>query len=524
MPDKPWQIALLVFLTAFCLYALTAARDPQGYEAETNAVAEGVVLHGSFTIDPQSPLRDPNFGSGGQLGKDGRLIGRAGLPSVLEKVPFYAVGNLGDDVLASSDDSTNWRMGALTFAEPFAAAVAVAFFFLVVLRMRRSIVWALAMAGVFALASLAWPYSKIGMETVLMTAGIGLLAAVLYARESASWHPWAATGFAAGAVLADKPYGILAVAAIVALLIEPLRRADGPTRRRLLLAALVPLALWGLAYAGYNLSRTGSILETGRSDPELTLAAPFNAIGFMVSPGKGLLLYSPVVILGLLGLRPLWRADARLAMAIVGAFLGGLVVVACLRFWSDETWGPRYVVWVAWLLLLPVPYWAATLRRVRVLAAVAAVGVAVQLLAVLAPPTALVRATRDLTGQPIFQRGSSTGLTTPFGRDPIRWIPELSPLLFQTKLLLSFALVHVGGPAITTTYEPFEGPDRRVTLDRATLARYDFERPHIWWIQREAGGRRYLAVMFLVVGVFGAIRIRAVWRSHAWRQELASAV
>jgi hypothetical protein len=496
---KPWQVALLVFVAAFCLYALTTSQIPQGYELETNAGAEALFLNGDFAIDPESPVCHP--GCQGVGGEDGKLIPRAGVPSVLEKVPFYAVGKIGDDLLRG-DGTYSWRRDALSLANPFAAAAAAAFFFLIVWRLKRSMGWAIVMAGIFTAASLAWPYSKAGMETVLMMGAVLMLAGVLYAQDARSWRPWAAAGFGAGLVLADKPYGLLAALAILALLVEPWRKAEGRNRWLFPIAALVPLLAWGLVFGWFNLIRTGGILDTGRSDPELTLAAPLNALGFMVSPGKSLLLYSPVVILGLLGLRPMWREHPRVTRAIVGAFLGGLVVVAVLKFWSDETWGPRYIVWVAWLLLLPVPYWVTSVRRARILAAVTVLAVAVQLLAVVAPPLALVRASEDLTTEPVFQRSILEPLETPYGRDPIRWIPELSPLLFQAKLVASYVSIKLGGPAITTTYAPFEGPKSSVTLDADTLARYGMGPPTLWWLQRETGDRRFVAALLIVVGAW----------------------
>ena len=194
-PAEPWRAAIVIFIAAFCLYGLTTSKQPQGYEAETNAVAEGVVQNGNFLVDPQSPLRDAASGSGGVPGKDGTLIGRAGLPSVLAKVPFYAAGKLVDE--RSDGESYAARRGALAFADPAAAAAAVAFFFLVVWRLRRSVRWGIVMAAIFAAGSLAWPYSNAGMETVLMMAAVLLLAGVLYAQEGQSWRPWAVAGFAA---------------------------------------------------------------------------------------------------------------------------------------------------------------------------------------------------------------------------------------------------------------------------------------------------------------------------------------
>ena len=245
----------------------------------------------------------------------------------------------------------------------------------------------------------------------------------------------------------------------------------------------------------YNWTRTGGALDTGRSEPGFTLAAPFNFLGFFISPGKGLIFYSPLVVLGILGLWPLWREQPRIAKSIVGAVVGGTLVVATLPFWSDESWGPRYMVWTGLAAALAYSLvghvrsetpgcWARSLRwRLRSSSS---------------PwsrlPQTLVVATRDLTGQPIFHRTPAKPLVTPFGRDPIRWIPELSPLLFQAKLVLSKVSTTVGGPPITTVYAPYEGPVNKVKLDAAKRAEYGFGGPDFSWHQ---GG----------TGIFGAVAL-----------------
>ncbi len=356
MHAPPWKVAVLVFVAAFCLYGLTLSQELQGYEPETTAVAEGFARTGDFIILSESPLRDV-ANAEGFPGKDGKLIGRAGLPKSLIKIAFYLAG-WGLDELGSGGEQYTWRKRVLWFALPAVTALAVAFFFLVVWRLRRSIAWAVSLAAIVAAGSVAWPYSKTGQETVLMMSLTLTLAAVLYAQESRSWRPWAAAGFGAGLVLADKPYGIVALAAILALLIKPLREADKETRGRYLLAFALPCLAWAAMFCFYNWTRTGGALDTGRSEPGFTLAAPFNFLGFFISPGKGLIFYSPLVVLGILGLWPLWREQPRMAKSIVGAVVGGTLVVATLPFWSDESWGPRYIVWIAWLLLLPIPWWA----------------------------------------------------------------------------------------------------------------------------------------------------------------------
>ena len=344
-----------------------------------------------------------------------------------------------------------------------------------------------------------------------MLGGLMTFAAVLYAQTSRSWRPWATAGFGAGLVLADKPYVLVAVAALTALLIAPFHRTDAATRRRWAIAFFTPLLAWAIALGWFDWTRTGSVTSTGRNEPGFTLAAPFNAVGFFVSPGKGLIYYSPVVVLGLLGLVVFWREQPRVARALTGAVAGATIAVAILPFWSDETWGPRYIVWIAWALLIPVPWWATTTARRRVLGVVVALAVAIQLLPVVSSPATLGAATMDLTGQPIFRH--SPTLHTPFGRDPVRWIPELSPLLFQAKLVLSFASVRVGGPPITTRYAPYEGEVYQVTMDRARLDSWGFGRPTLWWFEPSAGGFRAAAAAFALLGAAALALLMRLARS-----------
>ena len=496
---RPAVLALLVFVAAFALYALSTSQNLEGYEPETAAVTEGFVKTGDFVLIADSPLKSDNLGFAGH---DGKLIGRAGLTDPLVRAPFYAVGWAADE-LDSDSSSWRWRERAFWFASPFYVAIGVAFFFLVALELTGSRRWALVLAGLFAAAGQAWPYSKIGMEGTLMTALVITLYGVLRASRSAALWPWALAGFGAGAALANKPYGLFAVAALLAYLVPALRRAPARDRLRRLGALAAPLLLWGIGFALFNRTRTGSFLDTGRNDPETTLAAPLNFVGFFISPGKGLIFFSPLVVLGILGLAAMYRRDRRLTLAIGGALVGGIAIVAGLRFWSDETWGPRYIVWVAWLLLLPIPFWAVTRRRRQILAGVAALAIAVQFLGVIAPSTMITNAGTDVTGYEIFTRPKpGQPILVPYGRDPIRWIPELSPLLLQAKVVLSKASITLGGPPITTVYRPYEGPARSVRLDEAHLSRYGFGAPYLWWAQGGVGKFGALAVI-LLLGVGG---------------------
>jgi hypothetical protein len=84
--------SLLVFLTAFGLFAATTS-GLSGYEDETAAVTEGLVLKHHFYEVENSQLR-----AQGIEGKGGHLYARTGLLQPLLEAPFYAAGHvLGPD-------------------------------------------------------------------------------------------------------------------------------------------------------------------------------------------------------------------------------------------------------------------------------------------------------------------------------------------------------------------------------------------------------------------------------------------
>jgi hypothetical protein len=180
-------------------------------------------------------------------------------------------------------------------------------------------------------------------------------------------------------------------------------------------------------------------------------------------------------------------------------------------YWTDETWGPRYLLPVAWLLLVPIPWWATTRRRRQALVVVAAIAVAVQFVAVIVPEGQIVASAERLTGSPLYQqRGPGQVADAPFGDDSIRWIPQLSPLLIQASLLVSRIAEHVGAGPITLRYAPYEGRARKLVFSDQFASGVGFTRPDFWWIQPDAGRRGWLvALAGLTALASGALLVQA---------------
>jgi hypothetical protein len=115
----------------------------------------------------------------------------------------------------------------------------------------------------------------------------------------------------------------------------------------------------------YDLARFGSVLRDGYGiigdhhdlHPPHTLQALWEGIyGPLLSPGKGLFLYAPILLLAILGLPRLDRIAPGAAWLVVG--IGGVAVLAhanTLVVWlGGWAWGPRFLVPIIPLLMLPL--------------------------------------------------------------------------------------------------------------------------------------------------------------------------
>jgi hypothetical protein len=139
------------------------------------------------------------------------------------------------------------------------------------------------------------------------------------------------------------------------------RMSDRPGFIRRVLATLAPLSIYGLpsllAGAGlayFNFIRYGSLGETGYTQEFLFRAPWVGGYGLLFSPGRGLFLYAPLLVLLFFGVRPAWR---RLPRAYFW-----LITTICLFYWlfygswfawgGTWGWGPRFLLPLLPLLML----------------------------------------------------------------------------------------------------------------------------------------------------------------------------
>jgi hypothetical protein len=117
---------------------------------------------------------------------------------------------------------------------------------------------------------------------------------------------------------------------------------------------LLPTLIVGLGLAYFNFVRYGNLGETGYTQ-EMVFKGPWiGGFGLLFSPGNGLFLYAPVMLLLFFGLRPAWR---RLSHSYFF-----LLTSICLFYWlfygswfawgGTWGWGPRFFLPILPLLML----------------------------------------------------------------------------------------------------------------------------------------------------------------------------
>ena len=117
-----------------------------------------------------------------------------------------------------------------------------------------------------------------------------------------------------------------------------------------------PIALWLAGIGAYNWVRFGDVLETGYGDEASEFTEPFltGLSGLLISPGKGLLWYSPPLLLAIAGYWRFARRRPDLTLVIAGMFAATLALYSRYYIWDGGgVWGTRFLLPLIPLLLLP---------------------------------------------------------------------------------------------------------------------------------------------------------------------------
>lgn len=348
------RVGRLVFLFAFCLYAMTTggsmATDIMTYEVTKNIVERGSVAM-SYNLYQMDAHR----------GIDGRYYAPYGVGHAIYSIPFYLAGRVAERMTGFDVGKEEaLRKAAVAGGSTVAAAASVWFAFWFAWRLIGSLYAAVAVALSFGFSTLLWSYSKFGFNAPLATLCVvgGVYGCWLGVRER---RPAALVAGGVGlgcALLVRHELALVTLPVGVWLLLESWPRWGVFARRSVLAGAPVVVAVLITAY--YNVTRFGNPLDTGYLRDE---TAGFGsvwegALGLLVSPGGSLFVYSPLLIVCAVAFSGLYRADRHTAILFGGVVFVMLAFYALLQHWdADRSYGPRYLLPACAFFCIPLGWW-----------------------------------------------------------------------------------------------------------------------------------------------------------------------
>jgi len=289
------------------------------------------------------------------------------------------------------------------------------------------------------------------------------------------------------------------------------------TRARVLaIAGTLPALIGTLIYNWY---RFGSFLDTGypsawrlshgdaipRSGFDIS-QIPLNSFYLLTSPGKGLIWFAPVILLGLAGLPHLGRKSPRVAVGIGTATMVYLVFYSANFAWHGSvwSWGPRYLIPIVPLLMLPVAFLTPSRPWTWLVGLIVVSSISVQAVAVTADYRRHLLQEYSQNAQDFEYR--------------LLHDPRASPVLGQYR-----SASHVVRATISTrplhsyiSPGPWQDVARPASIQMMLDSSVDLNAVNFWWLRVPFSvGRGLSAILCLVFGgvalFTSAVLLRSIW-------------
>ena len=374
-----WLLAGALFLVLFAVYTVNFRLRGAGDSIPTRRIPFSLLREGDldlneFTWEPTARGTLPYY----VHGHDGQIDAVSTVASGVVVTPLYVLPAWWlarhdvsyDDVRARVVEVVMERIAAATLTALSAVVL------LIVLRRLTTWRWAIGLALLYGLGTSAWSISSQALwPHALAQLTLALLCLLLLAPAPTRLGIVAA-GLVAAVSVANRPQTI--ALAGLAFGFVALHH-----RRWLAYFATTPL-LVGAAIAAYNYRIFNTALGGYGSLSHFDGPLLEGVSGLLVSPNRGLLVFTPIMAFALWGAVRVWRIPAPpwLRWLSVAVLAHVLIHGLFKEWWAGYTYGPRYLCDVLPALTIFLVYGLVPLCRARAVAALAAVlalyGVAVQ--------------------------------------------------------------------------------------------------------------------------------------------------
>jgi hypothetical protein len=392
---------LVLFLCSAAMYGFTTYGGVRSSDSEVvYRVAESLARRGNFSV--QSELEEWKafgvaYGSGGKLYaifgplesillaplvKAADLVNETGwYERVVPLLPLSQFTEKGFYDLLRNRTTTKPRPHALrlltSIFNVIVTALGVFVFWLILLRLTRSAPASFLVSLLYGLGTMAWPYSGTYFSEPLAT----LLSLVsFYYLVRSQDEPLVVEGLKSyrTVFLSGIWLGLAITAHITASLFAPFfalfffwqaERGESNFWRRLERASVFSLGVFIFLFllGIYNYARFYSFFETGRTvsatSAELfgygSFISPLRGLfGLFFGAGKGLIFYSPAIILGALAWRGFRGEHRKVFWIVLAAVAFRILFIASRSDWHGGFCiGPRYMLMVIPFFLIPLALW-----------------------------------------------------------------------------------------------------------------------------------------------------------------------
>lgn len=274
----------------------------------------------------------------GKWGVDGRYYAKYGLGWPLVFAPILSLAKLAPRLFPTVMEDYAGQ-GAMVWLNALITSFTCVLLFRLLVQFYTPVL-SVTLAIVYGLGTFAFYYARSAFSEPFATM---LLLLALFA---VSRRRFLLSGLALGGMLLVRQTTVLLALPVTFWALTSIWRERPKVSLRRGLALLIPVALGQLGVWTYNVYRFGDWLEYGYHTVRWDTPIGLGLYSQLLSPGKGILVFAPVLITGILGWPRFWRHRSWAALTSTLVVLW-LVPHSLYVDWSGGGgWGPR--------LLLPI--------------------------------------------------------------------------------------------------------------------------------------------------------------------------
>lgn len=346
-------IALCLSLLFFSIYLLSYSGLLHSSDAMSMlSVTESLVKYGGFDTNQiiwERWTAGPTY-SQGAFGRDGNLYSKKGLGTSLLAAPLYRI--------ALEVPGIGLVQTAMLLNNIITACTG-AILFLYVKRLGHLTSTSLVVSLLFGLSTMAWPYSKFlfSEPIVAFTLFLTTYLLLLFREDPTSLFPLIGAAISLGMASVTKINNVITIPFFFLYSMLPLSKVRGDHRLLSIKEQLRERLTRGLIFISFvlvtlvpmclcNLSRYGNMFQSGYHPLE-TFSTPLQEglYGLLISPGRSLFLYSPILLLSIVSLPAFFKRHPIEAALGLSVFASYCLLFAKWHMWyGGLAWGPRFLV------------------------------------------------------------------------------------------------------------------------------------------------------------------------------------